>query len=56
MGWLEPLLERIHINRTIVVTPVIDGIDKVDPATMPCTLLCSPVLTRNADAPPAGLV
>eukprot|EP00049_Salpingoeca_infusionum_P026288 m.24821 g.24821 ORF g.24821 m.24821 type:complete len:607 (+) comp8642_c0_seq2:78-1898(+) len=28
VGWLEPLLERIHKDRTIVVTPVIDNIDK----------------------------
>ena len=26
--WLEPLLERIHLDRTTVVTPVIDTIDK----------------------------
>ncbi len=30
VGWLEPLLERIYINRTIVVTPVIDNIDHVN--------------------------
>eukprot|EP01147_Barroeca_monosierra_P005718 gene5718-9004_t len=28
VGWLEPLLERIHHDRTVVVTPVIDNIDK----------------------------
>eukprot|EP00730_Choanoeca_flexa_P017328 TRINITY_DN8328_c0_g1_i4.p1 TRINITY_DN8328_c0_g1~~TRINITY_DN8328_c0_g1_i4.p1 ORF type:complete len:611 (+),score=129.55 TRINITY_DN8328_c0_g1_i4:56-1888(+) len=28
VGWLEPLLERIALDRTIVVTPVIDNIDK----------------------------
>ena len=26
-GWLEPLLEPIHLNETTVVTPVIDVID-----------------------------
>ncbi|EDQ84888.1 uncharacterized protein MONBRDRAFT_29734 [Monosiga brevicollis MX1] len=28
VGWLEPLLERIALDRSIVVTPVIDNIDK----------------------------
>ncbi|EGD81824.1 hypothetical protein PTSG_02538 [Salpingoeca rosetta] len=28
VGWLEPLLERIYLDRTTVVTPVIDNIDK----------------------------
>eukprot|EP00056_Hartaetosiga_gracilis_P003482 m.64028 g.64028 ORF g.64028 m.64028 type:complete len:618 (+) comp11471_c0_seq1:36-1889(+) len=28
VGWLEPLLARIALDRTIVVTPVIDNIDK----------------------------
>eukprot|EP00055_Hartaetosiga_balthica_P008073 m.28941 g.28941 ORF g.28941 m.28941 type:complete len:631 (+) comp6105_c0_seq1:24-1916(+) len=28
VGWLEPLLARIAFDRTIVVTPVIDNIDK----------------------------
>jgi polypeptide N-acetylgalactosaminyltransferase len=27
-GWLEPMLQRIHENRTNVVTPVIDGLDQ----------------------------
>lgn len=27
IGWLEPLLDEIHKNKTIVVTPVIDVID-----------------------------
>ena len=27
VGWLEPMLERIHINRKTVVCPVIDNIN-----------------------------
>ena len=27
LGWLEPLLERIAVNNTVVPYPVIDGLD-----------------------------
>ena len=45
VGWLEPLLERIHLDRTIVVTPVIDNIEKVT-----CGILVALALSsvRNA--------
>ena len=35
VGWLEPLLERIHLNRTTVVCPVIDVIswEKIEYST-----------------------
>lgn len=54
-GWLEPLVSRIHADRTVVVMPQIDGIEastfEYQPAGIGCTLGMIWLLMEHAFTP-----